>query len=117
MPLRRPPNAALEGAASDEEFALPATSSGSDSTGMELLNDPHLDAGRVVLHVLDVASGRAFRCSFRDFSAVKVEPIESNWAPRPTAEQKARAARFALAEAARDAPHFTQLFAELTRRS
>lgn len=109
--------AAPQGAESGEEFAPPAAPAGSDSTGMELLNEPHLDAGRVVLHVLDVASGRAFRCSFQDFSGVRVAPLESHWAPRPTAEQKARAARFALSEAARDAPHFTQLFAELTRRA
>lgn len=108
--------AASGGAESSQEFALPAAAVGSDSTGMELLSQPHLDAGRVVLHVLDTASGRSFRCSFRDFSGVRVEALEGQWAPRPTADQRARAARFALAEAGREVPHFTQLFAELTRR-
>ncbi|HEU4577112.1 MAG TPA: universal stress protein [Polyangiaceae bacterium] len=84
--------------------------------GLELLSEPHLDAGRVVLHVLDVASGQTFVCSFRDFSAVAVEPLEGNWVPAPSAEARARAARFALVEAGHNAPLFTRLFAELTRR-
>ena len=84
--------------------------------GVELLSEAHLDAGRVVLHVLDVDSGQTFVCSFRDFSAVAVEPLEGNWVPAPSAEARARAARFAWIEAGRNAPLFTQLFAELTRR-
>jgi nucleotide-binding universal stress UspA family protein len=84
--------------------------------GLELLSEAHLDAGRVVLHVLDLDSGQTFVCSFRDFSAVAVEPLEGNWVPAPSAEARARAARFALVEAGRNAPLFTRLFAELTRR-
>lgn len=84
--------------------------------GLELLSEAHLDAGRVVLHVLDVDSGQTFVCSFRDFSAVAVEPLEGNWVPAPSAEARARAARFALVEAGRNAQLFTRLFAELTRR-
>ena len=84
--------------------------------GLELLSEAHLDAGRVVLHVLDLESGQTFVCSFRDFSAVAVEPLEGSWVPAPSAEARARAARFALIEAGRNAPLFTQLFAELTRR-
>jgi len=45
-----------------------------------------------------------------------VEPLEGSWVPAPSAEARARAARFALIEAGRNAPLFTQLFAELTRR-
>jgi universal stress protein A len=84
---------------------------------LELLSEAHLDAGRVVLHVLDLDSGQTFVCSFRDFSGVAVEPLEGNWVPAPSAEARARAARFALVEAGRAAPLFTQLFAELTRRT
>lgn len=84
--------------------------------GLELLSEAHLDAGRVVLHVLDLDSSQTFVCSFRDFSAVTVEPLEGNWVPAPSAEARARAARFALVEAGRNAQLFTRLFAELTRR-
>jgi len=106
---------------SDEEFPLrslegaPAASLSAD-TGVELLSEPHLDAGRVVLHLLDLASGQTFVCSFRDFSGVRVEPLEGQWVPQPSAQERARAARFALVEAGRDAARFTQLFEELTRR-
>lgn len=84
--------------------------------GVELLAEPHLDAGRVVLHVLEIESGQTFVCSFRDFSGVEVKPLEGQWVPHPSGEARARVARFAMAEAGRDAPRFTQLFQELNRR-
>lgn len=84
--------------------------------GVELLAEPHLDAGRVTLHVLEIESGQTFVCSFRDFSGVEVQPLEGQWAPHPSGEARARVARFALAEAGRSAPRFTQLFQELNRR-
>jgi len=80
------------------------------------LGEPHLDGNRVVLHVLDVRSGQTFVCAFRDFSAVRVEPLEGAWVPAPSAAERARAVSFALAEAGREAALFTQLFGELTRR-
>ncbi len=84
--------------------------------GVELLAEPHLDAGRVVLHVLEIESGQTFICSFSDFSGVEVKPLEGQWVPHPSAEARARVARFALAEAGRNAPRFTELFQELNRR-
>jgi hypothetical protein len=84
--------------------------------GVELLAEPHLDAGRVALHLLEIESGQTFVCSFRDFSGVEVQPLEGQWAPHPSGEARARVARFALAEAGRSAPRFTQLFQELNRR-
>jgi nucleotide-binding universal stress UspA family protein len=98
------------------ESPLGELSGESADEGLELLSEAHLDAGRVVLHVLDLDSGQTFVCSFRDFSAVAVEPLEGSWVPAPSAEARARAARFALVEAGRNAPLFTRLFAELTRR-
>jgi hypothetical protein len=84
--------------------------------GVELLAEPHLDAGRVALHVLEIESGQTFVCSFRDFTGVEVQPLEGQWAPHPSGEARARVARFALAEAGRSASRFTQLFQELNRR-
>jgi universal stress protein A len=80
------------------------------------LGEPHLDGDRVVLHVLDVPSGQTFVCAFRDFSAVKVEPLEGAWLPPPGALERARAVTFALTEAGHEAGLFTQLFEELRRR-
>jgi universal stress protein A len=106
---------------SEAEFPLSSPDSAraaalSADAGVELLSEPHLDAGRVVLHVLDRASGQTFVCSFLDFSGVRVEPLEGQWVPQPGAAERARAARFAQVEAGRDAARFTQLFEELTRR-
>jgi universal stress protein A len=125
---RTPPaRAASESAArpaeepSEEQFlrealeGTPGTGLRSDA-GVELLSEPHLDAGQVVLHVLDIESGYTFVCSFHDFSAVRVEPLGGDWVPQPPPEVRARAARFALLEAGRSAASFIQLFEELTRR-
>jgi nucleotide-binding universal stress UspA family protein len=89
----------------------------SDGTGAELLTGPHIDAGRVVLHVLDVPSGQTFVCSFRDFGSVRVEPLEGQWVPQPSSEERARAARLALEEARRDPAQFEELFEEIARRN
>jgi nucleotide-binding universal stress UspA family protein len=118
-PTAQPAGLAAE--QSEAEFPLGSPESAaaaalSAETGVELLSEPHLDAGQVVLHVLDRASGQTFVCSFRDFSGVRVEPLEGQWVPQPAAQERARAARFALVEAGRDAARFTQLFEELTRR-
>ncbi|MEO8178216.1 MAG: universal stress protein [Deltaproteobacteria bacterium] len=114
-------SAAREVAPSDEEFAsdalanAPAAGLSSDA-GVELLSEPHLDAGSVVLHVLEIETGYTFVCSFQDFSAVRVEPLGGEWVPQPPPEARARAARFALGEAGRSASRFSELFEELTRR-
>lgn len=113
---------AREAGPGDEEFlrealeGAPAASRSLDS-GVELLSEPHLDAGHVVLHLLDLESAYTFLCSFRDFSAVRVEPLGGEWVPQPPAEARARVARFALLEAGRSAARFSELFEELTRRT
>jgi universal stress protein A len=94
-----------------------AASPAGESPSVELLGEPHLDAGRVVLHVLDVRSGQTFVCSFRDFGSVSVEPLEGQWVPQPTSDERARAARFALEEARRESGLFERLFEELARRA
>ena len=72
---------------------------------------------RVVLHVLDVRSGQTFVCSFTDFASVSVEPLEGQWVPQPTSDERARAARFALEEARLESGLFERLFEELARRA
>lgn len=89
----------------------------SNGSGAELLSGPHIDAGRVVLHVLDIPSGQTFVCSFRDFSSVRVEPLEGQWVPQPSSDERARAARLALEEAQRDPAQFEELFEEIARRN
>jgi hypothetical protein len=84
--------------------------------GIELLSEAHLDAGRVVLHILDLASGHTFVCGFQDFTTLQVELLEGRWVPQPSSQARARVVQFALAEAGRDAARFTRLFAELSRR-
>jgi len=107
-------------AGSAEDFAradAAAPGAQEESARVELLGEPHLDAGRVVLHVLDVRSGQTFVCSFRDFGSVSVEPLEGQWVPQPTSDERARAARFALEEARLESGLFERLFEELARRA
>ncbi len=80
-----------------------------DDVEPQLLTEPHIDAGQVVLHVLDVPTGRVFVCAFEDAETVRVESFEREWVPQPSAAARARVAR-AAAEAARRDP---ALFAEL----
>jgi nucleotide-binding universal stress UspA family protein len=77
---------------------------------------PNIDAGRVVLHVLDVPSGQVFLCAFEDETSVSVEPLEGNWVPAPSSAARARAARTALQYAAREPALFEELFGEIVRR-
>jgi nucleotide-binding universal stress UspA family protein len=101
----------------DIEKPAAAPSAQSAGSGAELLTGPHIDAGRVVLHVLDVPSGQTFVCSFRDFGSVRVEPLEGQWVPQPSSAERARAARLALEEAQRDPAQFEELFEEIARRN
>jgi universal stress protein A len=77
---------------------------------------PNIDAGRVVLHVLDVPSGQVFLCAFEDEASVSVEPLEGNWVPAPSSSARARVARTALQYAASEPALFAELFAEIARR-
>jgi universal stress protein A len=77
---------------------------------------PNIDAGRVVLHVLDVPSGQVFLCAFEDETSVSVEPLEGNWVPAPSSAARARVARTALQYAAREPALLGDLFQEIARR-
>lgn len=81
----------------------------------QVLSEPHIEGGRLVLHVLDVASGQAFVASFDDPETVKVEPLEGDWVPAPASAARARAARAAVAEAKRAPELFERLLSELAR--
>lgn len=78
-----------------------------------VLSEPHVESGRVVLPVLDRASGQAFIVSFDDMSTVRVDPLEGDWVPAPSSSARARAARAATEEAARSPEAFERLFAEI----
>jgi nucleotide-binding universal stress UspA family protein len=93
-------------------------SEGDASEGVEpkVVAAPNIDAGRVVLHVLDVPSGQVFLCAFEDETSVSVEPLEGNWVPAPSSAARARAARTALQYAAREPALFEELFGEIVRR-
>jgi hypothetical protein len=78
-----------------------------------VLTEPHLDAGRVVLHVLDVTSGQVFECVFDGADSVRVEPLEGEWVPAPSSAARARVGRAARDAVARDRALFEALFAEL----
>lgn len=82
----------------------------------QVLAEPHLDAGRVVMHVLDVPSGQVFLCAFDDSESVRVDPLEGEWVPAPGSAARARVARAALEASAKDRGLFEALFEELGRR-
>lgn len=82
-----------------------------------VVTGPHIDAGRVVMHVLDAPSGQVFVCAFEeDETSVAVEPLEGSWVPSPSSTARARVARIALRAAAEERILFSELFAEITRR-
>lgn len=93
----------------------PPPSSGHDSAGT-VIREPHIDAGRVVLHVLDVPTGQVFACAFDDLTSVSVDPVEGGWVPAPSSEARARVGRIALRTAAREHATFDELFEEIGRR-
>lgn len=82
-----------------------------------VLSAPHIDAGRVVLHLLDDQTGRRFLCTFQDFGSVSVQPVERRWVTPPASETRARVAREALAFSRLQRPAFEELFDELNRRN
>jgi hypothetical protein len=104
----------------EEDFAVAIEPSEeappNDLEGARVLSEPHLDAGRVVLPVLDVPSNQVFLCSFEGFDTVRVDPLEGDWVPQPSSESRARAARAAIEEARQNPELFTPLFEELARR-
>lgn len=81
-----------------------------------VVSEPHIDAGRVVLHVLDPASRQVFVCAFEDASSLSVEPIEGSWVPAPPSDARARVARIAHDVALKDRALFGELFEEIARR-
>jgi nucleotide-binding universal stress UspA family protein len=97
-----PPGAALEPAVEDADPTVVA--------------GPRIDAGRVVLHVLDVPTSQVFVCTFDSESGVSVEPLEGSWVPAPSSASRARVARIALRAATKERARFDELFAEIARR-
>lgn len=81
-----------------------------------VVREPHIDAGRVVLHVLDAPTGQVFACAFEDLASVSVDPVEGGWVPAPASEARARVGRIALRTAAREHALFEELFEEIGRR-
>jgi universal stress protein A len=81
-----------------------------------VVNEPHIDAGRVVLHILDTPSGQVFSCAFEDIGTVIVQPLEGDWVPAPSSDARARVARAAHAVVARGRSVFGELFDEIARR-
>jgi hypothetical protein len=99
--------------ASARDAALDSTR---DDDGGTVVREPHIDAGRVVLHVLDVPTGQVFACAFEDLASVSVDPVEGGWVPAPSSEARARVGRIALRTAAREHSAFEELFEEIGRR-
>jgi nucleotide-binding universal stress UspA family protein len=91
-------------------------SSGRDASAGTVIREPHIDAGRVVLHVLDAPTGQVFACAFEDLTSVSVDPVEGGWVPAPSSEARARVGRIALRTAAREHATFDELFEEIGRR-
>ncbi|HTV25437.1 MAG TPA: universal stress protein [Polyangiaceae bacterium] len=81
-----------------------------------VVSEPHIDAGRVVLHVLDAPSGQVFVCAFADATTLGVEPLEGSWVPAPSSDARARVARIAHDAASKERPLFDELFEEIARR-
>ena len=82
----------------------------------QIVTEPHIDAQRVVVHVLDEPSGRVFLAVFKGFGRVTIEPIEGEHSTPPGAEERSRAAETALAYSREEQALFEELFEELARR-
>jgi nucleotide-binding universal stress UspA family protein len=76
---------------------------------------PHIDAGRVVVHVLDAPSGQVFVCAFESEEGVSVEPLEGSWVPAPSSAARARVARIARRTVDKDRRLFAELFAQIAQ--
>jgi universal stress protein A len=113
-------HAAAEAKAATSVAAPPAGATpepaGVEDAEATVVAGPYVDAGRVVLHVLDVSSSQVFVCSFESEAGVSVEPLEGSWVPAPASAARARAARIALGVAEKDRAQFNELFAEIARR-
>jgi nucleotide-binding universal stress UspA family protein len=96
-----------------EDASSPSPTGDAEPT---IVNEPHIDAGRVVVHVLDAPSGQVFACAFDDETSLRVEPLEGDWVPAPSSDARARVARVARALLARELPLFEELFEEIARR-
>jgi nucleotide-binding universal stress UspA family protein len=81
-----------------------------------VVSEPHIDAGRVVLHVVDPASGQVFACAFEDAVTLSVEPLERSWVPAPSSDARARVARIAHDTVLSEHASFDELFEEIARR-
>lgn len=78
-----------------------------------VLTEPHIEGNRVIVHVLDTATGQAFVVGFDDLETLRVDPLEGAWVPAPSSAARARAARAAREDAQRTPEVFQQLFDQL----
>jgi universal stress protein A len=98
----------------DTGKAQPPTAEDDDE--LTIVAGPHIDAGRVVLHVLDVPTHQVFVCAFENETGVSVDPLEGSWVPAPSSAARARVARTALRASSKHRGQFAELFAEISRR-
>jgi len=125
--MREAPCSVLVARATESSDAVVATEHDADdvpsshtprpiSADAVLVAEPHIDAGRVLMHILDVPSGQVFSCAFEDIGTVIVQPLEGDWVPAPSSDARARVARAAHAVVARERSLFGELFDEIARR-
>lgn len=81
-----------------------------------VVSEPHIDADRVVLQVLDTVTGQVFVCAFQDATTLSIEPLARSWVPAPSSDARARVARIAHATALEQRSLFEELFEEIGRR-
>ena len=79
----------------------------------QVVTEPRVERGRVVLHVLDNVSRRVFVALFDKPGSVTIESMEGEATTPPNAAERARAAATALAHSRQEEEAFNQLFAEL----
>ena len=70
-------------AASRQSLAASGFDASARDAEATVVSEPHIDANRVVLHVLDTASCQVFACAFEDVSTVVVTPLEGDWVRAP----------------------------------
>lgn len=83
----------------------------------QVVTEPRLERGRVVIHVLDNVSRRVFVALFDKPGSVVIESMEGEVSTPPNAEERARAAATALAYSRQDEETFERLFAALASGS
>jgi hypothetical protein len=79
----------------------------------QVVTEPRIERGRVVIHVLDNVSLRVFVALLDKPGNVTIESMVGEASTPPSAAERARAAATALAHSRQDEETFNKLFAEL----